>query len=350
MTKQVLIAHAKAVSLKVVAETIAKFLKSRDYTPMVTCGFNPRLALSYPFESIFFVVPVDPVYANEYAGYHLIMSPKFGDKLIWYATVEGRIHCFLGKKPVWYNIKFTPNSQYTATKLQEMGYNVGDIVYHGYDPEEVKQAKTKARQLREQLERDMPDTVRFGIVSSTHPRKNMDGLLTAIALLSAEVREKCRFLFITEPELKHKLPTKECLYIADMGSLKHVDVLAFMAAVDFVIHPSQSEGFGLPVLESMAVGTPVIHCWYPPLSEFSTKEGNITFPYNDIIELEGKGGLIFELHTYSPEVLAEAIKKAYDTFLNDTKTYRKMKQLVENHAKNYSIFNVYSKFIELIEG
>jgi UDP-glucose:(heptosyl)LPS alpha-1,3-glucosyltransferase len=88
------------------------------------------------------------------------------------------------------------------------------------------------------------------------------------------------------------------------------DVLAFYAAADAYVSPSREDSFGLPIVESMACGLPVIA---------SARAGA-----SEVIE-HGKNGLILRTPE-NPEELATILRSLYeDTFLQ--------RELGENAAK-----------------
>ncbi len=96
------------------------------------------------------------------------------------------------------------------------------------------------------------------------PRKNVRGLIVAFALALKEMKEPCRLVLPgrwqkeSDP-LEHML---HALNIADKVILPGyvaVDHLPyFYRAAQLFVYPSFYEGFGLPPLEAMACGTPVI--------------------------------------------------------------------------------------------
>lgn len=100
-------------------------------------------------------------------------------------------------------------------------------------------------------------------VSTLEPRKNVVGLLQAFAKLARVVPHQ---LVLIGGEGWGVPPVAELaakLGIADrvvrMGYLpSHADLAAFYSAADCFVLPSWYEGFGLPVLEAMTCGCPVV--------------------------------------------------------------------------------------------
>jgi glycosyltransferase involved in cell wall biosynthesis len=107
-------------------------------------------------------------------------------------------------------------------------------------------------------------------VGSTIPRKRIDVLLKVFANVRRDFPE-VRLLRVGGPfteaqsQLVEKLNLKDAIVVLPYVSR---DVLAAIyRQSDLVLQPSESEGFGLPVIEAMACGTPVLASNLPVLRE-----------------------------------------------------------------------------------
>ena len=131
-----------------------------------------------------------------------------------------------------------------------------DCAQHGIDPDRIdvipwgsEAIDVTDQQVADTLERHgvRDDAVLF--VGTIEPRKNLDGLLAAMRLLPE------RQLVLVGPSGWGNTELGDALVL---GSLERAEVAALMAGCGVVAYPSHFEGFGLPVLEAMAQGTPVI--------------------------------------------------------------------------------------------
>lgn len=101
-------------------------------------------------------------------------------------------------------------------------------------------------------------------IGSSDPRKNIATLLHAYALLPETVRTKHSLVIVwTHALLAESIANKarECGIEENLRFLHHVsndDLILLYNAASIFVFPSRYEGFGLPILESMACGTPVI--------------------------------------------------------------------------------------------
>lgn len=116
-------------------------------------------------------------------------------------------------------------------------------------------------------------------VGTLEPRKNLDALVAAIRLLDDVP------LVVVGPDGWGDTSVEGIR----LPSLSRPDLNAVMAASSVLVYPSHFEGFGLPVLEAMSVGTPVV----------TTAE---TAP----AQVLGDGGLAVD--TQSPQAIAGAIE------------------------------------------
>jgi glycosyltransferase involved in cell wall biosynthesis len=107
-------------------------------------------------------------------------------------------------------------------------------------------------------------------VGSTIPRKRIDVLLDVVAALRG------RYPTLRLIRVGGDFTREQRRHIARLGIERHITVLPFLerrvlAAVyrraTVVLQPSDREGFGLPVAEAMACGTPVVASDLKPLRE-----------------------------------------------------------------------------------
>lgn len=149
---------------------------------------------------------------------------------------------------------------------------------------------------------ELPD--RFVLyVGTMEPRKNLDGLSAALDLLDDVP------LVLVGPDgwgEAHAVGLR-------LPSLSRAELDTVMAAASLLAYPSHFEGFGLPVLEAMAVGTPVV-------TTAGTAQADIL----------GDGGLCVD--TRVPRALAEAI----DALFDDPQLSARCGQAGHDRARTYS--------------
>jgi glycosyltransferase involved in cell wall biosynthesis len=149
-------------------------------------------------------------------------------------------------------------SQATADDCVRAGIDADrlHVVPHGAPTWTVSPAQVAAARDRLGL------PARFVLWCGTaEPRKNLAGLLTAFAELAADDPDV--HLVLVGPPGWGELPARPPAgpwerRVLTLGRLDADDLHAAYAAATAFCFPSTWEGFGLPVLEAMSVGTPVV--------------------------------------------------------------------------------------------
>ncbi len=97
-------------------------------------------------------------------------------------------------------------------------------------------------------------------------RKNLHGALAGYAALAPQLRANCQFILVCDMQEKRRgalMQQARDLGLGDdevliTGFVAEDDLLAFYQTCDAFVFPSLYEGLGLPVLEAMACGAPVV--------------------------------------------------------------------------------------------
>jgi glycosyltransferase involved in cell wall biosynthesis len=141
----------------------------------------------------------------------------------------------------------------------DVAYPVADPVFRPV-PDEA--AAAGLRRLRERL--PIPDRYTLA-VTHFHHSKNVETLFTAYAMLPPTLRRELPLVLccaIDEGTTRHMRRFTAGLGIdRDVlvtGMVSDAELAALYASATLVVHPSRYEGFGLPVVEAMRCGTPVV--------------------------------------------------------------------------------------------
>jgi len=149
------------------------------------------------------------------------------------------------------------------SRLAVVPYGVHPTCTPRHDP----RADGVAEQQLGPIDPERPEILHVG---STVPRKRIDVLLDVFA----ELRERQPLLRLIR--VGGAFTSAQQRRAARLGLTRHITVLPYLerrvlAAVyrraAVVLQPSDREGFGLPVAEAMACGTPVVASDLPPLRE-----------------------------------------------------------------------------------
>lgn len=170
------------------------------------------------------------------------------------------------------------------------------VVPLGVGKEFVKKAKSDVEYLYEKysIPRDKKILLYVG---NLLPHKNLNGLLEGFARMKG--KEDCRLILVGKAFSGRTNQTKESeLGIDDLtihaGMVSQEDLVNFYNLADLFVLPSLYEGFGLPILEAFACGTPVVCSNTSSMPEVG---GNIASYFDP----------------KDPESIAQALEKSIDS-------------------------------------
>ncbi|SFE26331.1 Glycosyltransferase involved in cell wall bisynthesis [Actinopolyspora alba] len=172
----------------------------------------------------------------------------------------------------------------SATRIEVIGEGVSTAVLSpgtAEAGESGEPAEETARRLR------LPPRYLLA-VGTIEPRKGYEWLIRALAAPEAP---DVPLLVVGAPgwgdvslsdlAARHGLPPGRLRYL---GPVADSDLAVLLRRSAALVAPSMAEGFGLPVLEAMAAGTPVVHSDAPALVELADGAG-VTVPRTDAAAL-----------------------------------------------------------------
>jgi glycosyltransferase involved in cell wall biosynthesis len=117
-------------------------------------------------------------------------------------------------------------------------------------------------------------------VATVEPRKGLDVLLDAFARLGSAAPE---LILVGQPGWGG-LPRPQQDGVRWLGRLPDPELAVVLRRASALVVPSRAEGFGLPVAEAMAVGTPVVCSDAPALAEVAG-DAAVVVPRGDAVAL-----------------------------------------------------------------
>ena len=145
-----------------------------------------------------------------------------------------------------------------------------DIVYNGVDDIFRPIDKEVCREVLQ----------RYGIkgkyilhISNGSIVKNLDGIIRAFDKVRSRVN--CKLVIVGN--IKRKVECKDTIYV---GYIPYEYLPYFYSGAEIFIFPSFHEGFGLPIVEAMACGTPVITSNVYATKEVAGDAALLVNPYN----------------------------------------------------------------------
>ena len=127
-------------------------------------------------------------------------------------------------------------------------------------------------------------------VGGYSPRKNIIGILDAFSLLKNSLKKNLKVVITGRKGISYEIYRNRAIKLGILDSVLFTDFIPledlpiFYNACEFLVYPSFYEGFGLPPLEAMACGVPVISSNVTSIPEVC-KNSAILIDPNDIDEL-----------------------------------------------------------------
>lgn len=153
-----------------------------------------------------------------------------------------------------------------------------NVIYNGLNTEHFyPRSSVEISQVRKNFNLHKPFIVSVG---SLDPRKNINGLLKAWNLLPPKIREEFDLVIAGGSADKFSFrPEEEIdLSVRFLGYIDYNMLPALYSSAEFFVYPSLFEGFGLPILEAMACGTPVITSNTTALKEVAGNAAKVVNP------------------------------------------------------------------------
>jgi len=338
------IVTANATSLKVVGKDIAYTINKLGHHAKF---FNRQVQwyeAKREFQRGIVLIPFDPVYA---LLWFLLQRDydKHGIPSVTYVTVEGLPLETMIKEWVRRDCTFIANSRFTARMLRRVNVEVKDIIYHGVNYDIINKVKPQINERKQLLKKQLKAKVIFGTVASELPRKGLDRLADTIKVLSG--LKDVKFYILTTPAGRTQfMPMNNVHVSANFGKLEREELISLIGSFDFYICSSLSEGFGLPILEAQALGKPIIYPDYDPLNEITHPTANFPIKWIEEQYVKFREGIQYLFRLYSPDDMAEQIKKAYEIYTCEPSQYRELSQQVQEYAMQFDIMKTYTKLVK----
>lgn len=169
-------------------------------------------------------------------------------------------------------------------------------------------------------------------VGARRPHKNLDILVQAIAYLKAETAPELVFAGLPDPRFPDHAQEAAKRFGLDgrvrfLGWIPEADLPGLYRLARVAVFPSLIEGFGLPALEAMACGTPVI------------SSNTSSFP-----EVVGDAGI--QVDPQDPSAFAAALKEV----LHDDQRRQEMSAAGRERATEFTWLKAAQRVSEVFEG
>jgi len=198
---------------------------------------------------------------------------------------------------------FTKQEIIDRLKIDE---NRVKVIYHGINHNKFKILK------KLDINIELPKKFILS-VGSIEPRKNLLGLLKSYDLLSMDLKREYKLVIVgfkgwNNKEIM-KIINSNKSYIQYIGYLNEDDLVKVYNLASLFVYPSLYEGFGLPPLEAMACGTPVITSNVSSMPEVGGDAVVYCDPFN-VEDIKAKIEMVLNDEKLQQEMIQKGLKRA----------------------------------------
>ncbi len=198
-------------------------------------------------------------------------------------TIQTRLHNFIMPSLLRKSAKIIAVSEFTASEIRRHFPDASgkiSVIYEAAPPD-YRRVTDESRLDEVRKLYSLPQQYIL-YLGALEPRKNVIGLLRAFAMVTSNVDQMLvlagsrSWKYQPIIDLLSQSPLRERVMLA--GPVERKDIPAILSMADFLAWPSLYEGFGLPVLESMACGTPVLTSNNSSMSEVAGEAAMLIDP------------------------------------------------------------------------
>lgn len=126
----------------------------------------------------------------------------------------------------------------------------------------------------------LDETRYFLFVGRVDSRKNLQRIVDTFNGLDVKIREKVHLALVLSGHNSCEADLSEKEYLHVLRDVPQDDIIQFYSSAEALVFPSLDEGFGLPVLEAMQCGCPVITSSCASLPEVAGDAAILVDPYS----------------------------------------------------------------------
>lgn len=198
-----------------------------------------------------------------------------------YTPFERFYHNFSMNYSVKHASKIITVSNYTKKDIIK-NYGISSskisVIYHGYNKELFNTKKTNIKKLQPYLY----------FIGRLENKKNLVRMVEAFSILRQDRTIEHKLVLAGRPRYgyekfkaaKERLPSNIQRDIIELGYVETEEHGEYLKGADILFFPTLFEGFGMPVIEAMACGVPVVASNVTSLPEIVGNAGVLVNPYN----------------------------------------------------------------------
>lgn len=189
---------------------------------------------------------------------HLILPEFLPNK---FAYIYAKFMIWIALKKATKVITVSQNTKNDILKMFKINPNKIEVIYNGVGKEFVHKEKQEVEYLYEKFNIEKDKKI-IMYVGNLKPHKNLERLLEAYSKI--ENIEQTQLLLVGKAFANYNVLDEKERHLAIEKNVIHTGIVNQQELVDLYnlsdlfVFPSLYEGFGIPILEALACGTPVI--------------------------------------------------------------------------------------------
>ena len=201
----------------------------------------------------------------------------------WFSRTQRIYHQLLKRSMKWADHIITVSDFSKSEICKELCVSPDKIsvVYNGYD--KIWEQVDSKSQIKSIFEKYSISTPYIIFVGTIQRRKNLKTLVEAIELLPNDIKNTFKLIVVGNQSVRDKVEIENLKKFVNTQKIQwlkwvptpHLKTLVKQATC--LVFPSLAEGFGLPIIEAFAAGTPVVAAQNTSIPEI-TKNAALLFP------------------------------------------------------------------------
>ncbi len=241
------------------------------HSPDVLYSPTPSLPLYHPCRIVTTVHDVIPLVEKDYSGF------------LW--RVAFKRQCSYAVKYAHRIIAISESTKSEITKFFDVNAEKISVIYQAYDSD-IYKPENDSLKIKRVNQRYSIFSNYILYVGTLNPHKNIERLVQAFGRLKAVGKIEHKLVIAGKSGLHHERIIKMASQLAlekeiiFTGYVPRSDLPVLMSGADLFVFPSLYEGFGIPPLEAMACGVPVVVSDSYSLPEVVGDAAVMVDPYN----------------------------------------------------------------------
>jgi glycosyltransferase involved in cell wall biosynthesis len=291
-----------------------------------------------PYDGVFYIGSFMNIDVSRYYRYIW-----WTDRHVYYGVTEGPLVLSHFNYAAAKSMTIVVPSQYVKWELEQVGIPVAEVVPHGIDAKAIRSADPRV------WRRVFGDRIVVLYVAHRNIRKGFCELIEAWKMTKASKDQNVLLVLHTsrEPNVNengYRIPEDGNVVITDnVLKLDRRSLYGLYKAADVYVHGALCEGFGIPIVEAMAAGKPVICIDAGPMNEH-VKDREALVKVERQMIYNDRGVANYRLNIPDLKDYAEKL----DAVIYDKSLREELGAKNAEAAERYDKYAVYSRFSKLL--